>query len=178
LAESAPIELSLLGSEPGCLAVYGWQNLSFVVWLGPANIESVARLDQISLALRERYPQGVSGVHIVVSGQTQLPTAEARAALVRMTNDYGTWLCAIAVVIRGGGFWASAMRSVVTAMRVLGSRAFEMRIHGSIEEVVEWLPERHFKRTGVQITRVELLQVLRQVERVDGNETTALRGSV
>jgi hypothetical protein len=149
---------------PGCLAVYGLQNLSFVIWLGPANVESVARLEQITAVLRERHPEGASGIHIVVPGQTQLPTAEARAGLVRMTNEYASWLGGVAVVIGGGGFWASAMRSVVTAMRVLGSRAFEMRIHGTIEEAVEWLPAAHFKRTGVKIERDQLLRAARQAE--------------
>jgi hypothetical protein len=162
---SAPVhvELSVLGVEPGAFTVYGWQNMTFVVWSGPATTASVAHLDRLTVQTRERYPQGSSAVHIV-RGQTPLPSTEARQGLVRLTNEYGDWLAAVAVVIGGSGFWASTMRSVVTAMRMLGSREFEMRIHGSVDEVVEWLPVVHFKRSGVQVDGAELLAALRQAE--------------
>lgn len=161
LGEAVAVELTELGGEPGALVVSGWRNLSFVVWIGPASAGNVAVLDQISMRVRDQHPQGTSAVHIVRGG-IPLPSAEAREALVRMTNEYASSLAAVGVVIGGSGFWASTMRSVVTALRVLGSRAFEMRIHGTVEEIVEWLPAVHLKRTGVKLEPGELLQALRK----------------
>lgn len=133
-----------------------------VFWLGEATVASVELLDRLCRAQRERHPQGASGVHILVPGKMQLPTAEARAALVRMNIEYASWIGAIALVLAGRGFLASAIRSVVTATRVLGSREFELRILSSITEVIEWLPAIHFEKTGVKIERDELLQAWRQ----------------
>jgi hypothetical protein len=165
------VELSVLGVEPGAFTVYGWHNMTFVVWSGAATAASVAHLDRLTALTRERHPQGLSAVHIV-RGQVALPSTEARQGLVRLTNDYGDWLAAVAVVIGGSGFWASTMRSVVTAMRMLGSRAFEMRIHGTVDEVVEWLPAVHFKKSGVQVDGAELLIALRQAESTEAVPTS------
>jgi hypothetical protein len=163
LSGPVQVELSVLGVEPGAFTVYAWLNMTFVVWSGPASAASVAHLDRLTVQSREKYPRGGSAVHIV-RGQVALPSTEARQGFVRLTNDYGDWLAGVAVVIGGSGFWASTMRSVVTAMRMLGSRAFEMRIHGTVDEVVEWLPAVHFKKSGVQVGSAELLTALRQAE--------------
>ena len=165
LASSAPVELTELGSEPGAFVVYAWRNLAFVVWTGPATSANVGVLDQISARYRDQHPEGTSGVHIVRGG-IPLPSTEAREALVRLSNDYAASLAAVGVVIGGSGFWASTMRSVVTALRVLGSRTFEMRIHGKVDEIVDWLPAVHEKRTGVKLEPGELLQALRKAASV------------
>jgi hypothetical protein len=172
LADSRPltapvvVTLETLGAEPGSLLVRGWQNVSIAVWSGPASAANVSLLDQISGRFKERHPEGMSAVHIV-HGQTPLPSSEAREGLVRVSNAYADCLGGVAVVIGGTGFWASTMRSVVTAMRVLSSRAFEMRIHGTVEEVIEWLPAVHHKRTGVKLEASELLAALRQAQAGD-----------
>jgi hypothetical protein len=163
-AESAPVDLSLMVAVSGACTIYGWRNMTIVVWSGQATGASVAQLDRVSVLCRKRDPHGHSVVHIVHE-PTQLPSAEARAGLAQMMSDNADVLSAMAIVVGGSGFWATAMRSVVTAMRMVGSRAFELRINGSIQEVVDWLPATHFARTGVKIGRDELLHALQHVER-------------
>ena len=160
LAAAMSVELVHLGGEAGHMNVYGWRNMTFVVWTGSASAENVGLLDEISAKVRDQHPEGLSGVHIVRGG-TPLPSSQAREALVRLANAYANDLAAVGVVIGGSGFWASTMRSVVTAMRVLASRAYEMRIHGTVDEIVDWLPAVHAKRTGVTLDPAELLQALR-----------------
>jgi hypothetical protein len=159
-----PIDpLVVVDSEPGAFTFFGWKNMSVIVWSGQVTLASVERLERTSRLMRKRFPGGVSTMHIV-RGDITLPDAETRGALVRQSKENGDWLTAVAVVIGGTGFWASTMRSVVTAIGMLGSRAYEMRIHGSIEEVVRWLPAVHLKRTGVQVDPEQLLSILRRSE--------------
>jgi hypothetical protein len=162
--EPTRVELSVMAVEAGACTIYGWHNLTIVVWCGQASAASVLKLDQVSALCRKRDPHGHSAVHIVHE-PTLLPSVEARAALVRMMNENAGFLAAIAIVVQGHGFWATAMRSVVTAMRIVGSRAFELRINGTIHEVAEWIPAVHFKRTGINIGSDALLHALQQAER-------------
>jgi hypothetical protein len=156
-------ELTVAAVEPGACTIYGWQNMTIIAWCGQATGASVARLAQISMHCRTRDSHGHSVVHIVRE-PTQLPDFEARASLLRMMNENAGVLAAMAIVVGGSGFWATAMRSVVTAMRMVGSRAFELRINGTIQEASEWIPAVHLKRTGVAIERDDLLQVLQEAE--------------
>jgi len=165
--ELAPVELSVLGADPGIVMVYGWQNMTFAIWRAPASASSIELLRRLGALLHERYPQGISSVHVLAPGQTQLPSADVRAGFVRLINEHADWLGGNAVVIASSGFWASAMRSVVTAMRVLGPRTLELRIHSRLDEVAQWLPASHLKRTGVKIEPDELLRALRQAERTE-----------
>jgi hypothetical protein len=66
----------------------------------------------------------------------------------------------IAVVAGGTGFWASAFRSFVTGLRWLAPRSFEIRLHGTIEEVARWLPAEHLKLTGVKLDPMRLQRLL------------------
>jgi hypothetical protein len=72
------------------------------------------------------------------------------------------------IVLDGAGFWASTLRSVITAMRLASKSAFEMRIHAEVEEVVAWLPAAHEKRNGVVLDPARLLEILRQANTAAG----------
>jgi hypothetical protein len=156
-------EPAIVDLEPGRFRFYEWKNLFLLVWLGESDIANVARLAQSTASIHERHPEGVSAVHIL-HGSVKLPDTETRAALLQLSNQYATRLGGIAVVLRGSGFWASTMRSIVTALRVVGARDLDMRIHASVEDVAEWLPAVHLKRTGISIDREQLLSVLKQIE--------------
>ncbi|HEY2733959.1 MAG TPA: hypothetical protein VGI70_08240 [Polyangiales bacterium] len=132
-------ELKLIDADPGRVAFYASQNVTVTVWCGATDISLVERLRVVSKRVREQYPQGGSAIHIVRAG-VPLPGSDVREQLVKLSNEDALWLAAVGVVIGGSGFWASTMRSVITALRVVASREYEMRIHGSLEEVIGWLP--------------------------------------
>jgi hypothetical protein len=154
-------ELLVLDTEPGSFAFYAWQNVTICVWISVTSQAHVARLVQVTRPIRERYPAGGSSVHIV-RGAVKLPDSATRASLSGLQQLDGDWLAGVAVVLDGNGFWASTMRSVITAMRVVSTRAFELRMSGSIEEVVEWLPAVHLKRSSVALDPAQLLEILRK----------------
>jgi hypothetical protein len=143
-------ELKIIEAVPGRVAFYAWHNVTITVWTGPSDIAFVERLSAVTKRVQDEYPQGGSGIHIV-RPSVSLPDSATREGLVKVSNEYAQWLAAVGVVIGGSGFWASTMRSVITALRVMASREYEMRIHGTTDELLGWLPDVHEKRTGVAL---------------------------
>jgi hypothetical protein len=152
---AATAELTLLDSEPGVVTVYAHGNITIIVWWGRASPQAAQRLHRVTEQRRKQHPEGLSAIHIV-KGDVVLPDQATRDALVRVMKDSDTSLAALAVVIGGGGFWASALRSVITGMRVLSRSAFELRLHGTIDEALAWLPDKHAQRTGVAVDKDRL----------------------
>jgi hypothetical protein len=151
--------LNLLDMEPGVCAIGSWQNVTIIVWWAQANASAVRRLAQATETMRELHPERVSNVHIVNDG-AGLPLPEARAGFVKIMQDYADSLGNVAVVIGGSGFWASTMRSAITGMRFISPRSFEMRLHATPSEILDWLPLAHLQRTGVTIARNTLACIL------------------
>ena len=67
---------------------------------------------------------------------------------------------AVAVVICGSGFVASAVRSFLTGLRLVAPSTFDFRLHGKTFEVLKWFPAAHFSRTGQTVDTIRLSRVL------------------
>jgi hypothetical protein len=150
---------ALIDEEPGKYRFCRWQGNNIVVWFGPAGGETVQRLDRMI----PEQPAGTmrSDVHVVLQG-SGLPTSEARAGFVGMMKRMEGQLACVGVVIEGGGFWASAMRSAVTGLNILAPRPITMRVLGSIDDLVGWLPAEHERRTGVALDGDMLRQAVQE----------------
>jgi hypothetical protein len=79
-------------------------------------------------------------------------------------RDYADQIGCVAVVLGGGGFWASALQSFITGMRLVAPRSYDLRVHEHTDEVASWLPAVHHKRTNVMVDPHELRTVLRTVQ--------------
>jgi hypothetical protein len=51
---------------------------------------------------------------------------------------------------------------MITSMRLLSPRSFDLRLHGTIAELVAWVPEAHAERTGVELDREQLHGLLEE----------------
>lgn len=162
-SESSPNVLALLDSEPDVVSIGTWQNLVIVVWHAGATVPAVARLSAISRSMKAQHPERVTHVHIIPD-RAGLPTSEARSDLTALLKELGEHIANVAVVVGGTGFWASTMRSMITGMRFLSPRAFDLQLHATVTEIVDWLPKAHLTRTGVVIAPTELHRVLRLAE--------------
>ena len=160
---ASPEVLSLLDSEPGRVYIGAWRNIVFVVWQAAATGPAVERLSRVSHTMKAQHPERVTYIHIIPD-RAGLPTAEARSALITLMKELAQSIASAAVVVGGTGFWASTMRSTITGIRFLSPRAFELRLHASVAEIVEWLPKAHRERTGVAIAPTELHRLLRLAE--------------
>jgi hypothetical protein len=156
-------ELRTLDAEPGQFAFFAWKNVTIMVWEVPPNAASVTRLSRMGAERAREHPGALSDVH-VINGWPGLPSAEVRAALAEASREAVTHLAAVAVVLGGTGFWASALRGFITGLHVLVRGPFEVRLFGSIEDVAQWLPEVHAKRTDVVVSPAELERVLLEAQ--------------
>jgi hypothetical protein len=155
---SQPIsELILIDEDPGRYRFYKWQHVHLVVWVGPAVGATARRLG----AATPPQPPGTqrSDVHIVTSG-TALPSADARSGFVELMKQMDGDIACIGVVIEGGGFWASAMRSAVIGLSMMAPKTLPFRAMGSFEDLTAWLPAEHRRRTGITIDSVGLRRAL------------------
>lgn len=159
-------ELVTLDIDPGVAAIFAWRNIMIVFVSGPPGPTSLPRLISASAVMRERSPAGGSCVY-VIRATAGRPDSAMRMGILRIEQEYSDWLGGVGVVIGGSGFWASAMRSVVTAMRVASSRKYDMRLFASAEEVAEWLPTAQLKRTGVAFESLQLLAALQRADAVE-----------
>jgi hypothetical protein len=159
--DAATEHQNISGSYPGVYQVQLWKNVSICAWVGKATVPATSELGQITqrtiatLGPKQRF----SIVHLVAAG-LELPDSGSRGALVQIIKDYADHIGCAAVVLGGSGFWASAMRSFITGMRVLAPRTFDLRVHGEIEELLDWYPAEHEKRTGVAIDPAAFLAAL------------------
>lgn len=152
--------LTLLGSDPGTVSFFALENITVVLWHAKPYPGAVDQLARVSERRRKQNPHGVSVIHLVQGSQWELPDAPTRDAFVRLMKAGEGKLAAVSVVVGSSGFWASAVRSLVTGLRVLARGSFDMGLHGSISEVVGWLPARHSARTGITIAPEVLERVL------------------
>ena len=159
-APRAEEPLVLLDVEPGRFRYNGWRNLTIGVWADQATGEAAERVLSISRQMARNHPEGHSNVIFVLDG-APMPTPEANAIFSKVYDQKVSDLSCMAVVIEGGGFWASAIRSTITSLR-MASRSGELRmsVHDHMEQVLEWLPAEHTRRTGVFVASSELRNAL------------------
>lgn len=147
----------ILDEQPEWYVVGAFQNIVIVVWRSQATDEAVARLNKATDLIGAKYPRGRSSIHVVIGG-TLPATPEAQKRFVELMRSAN--LACAAVIYLGTGFWASTLRSSTTQMAMRASRNFEFRHHQRIEEVGEWLPEKHCELTGVRVRPERLVSVV------------------
>jgi hypothetical protein len=145
-------------AEPGSFLFGSYQNVVIAVWTGSANVSGVERLAKVAGPVRASIGRG-SSVHLIV-GSAGLPTEEARAGFVKLTQNSADLIACLGIVVAGTGFWASALRSAMTGMHSQRTGSFDYRLLGSIDELVEWLPAAHERGTGVVLQPKSLSAVI------------------
>jgi hypothetical protein len=155
-----------LDSEPERFSFWAWDDVGIFVWYDVPKRDALFRLQRVAEPRIQLYPDGLSDVH-VVRGRVGLPDQGTREALVRLSSEAADHLAAVAIVVGGHGFWASTIRSLVTGIRLLVPGRFEMTLCGSTDEVADWLPDAHAKRTGKRMDPAALKRALEFVNRHD-----------
>lgn len=156
--------VAILAHLPGHYLVAVWRNVSLVYWMREGSVEAVA---QIRAALDPTYAQAAahsfSTIHLVRDG-AGLPEADVRSALLAMSSHFAPHTACVGIVLMGAGFWASALQSVLTALRMLvPQRSAMMRFSREPAELCEWFPVEHTQRTRVYVDRAGLADALQRV---------------
>jgi hypothetical protein len=154
--------MTVLDREPGAFLFAEWMDFTIFVWTAPATPVAVARLTQATEPIyKECSASGrrISNVHLISSG-LRPPEGEARDQLIALMKQRAEQRACIAVIVDGMGFWASALRSFVTGIRFVSTRAFPLGIHGNIDEAMQWLPATHETKTGTPVDREGLRRAI------------------
>lgn len=152
-------ELVLHDAEAGVCAFYSWRNIVIACWSKQATGPTMLRFARIRENLDREHPEGVSVVYLIANG-AGLPTEEARVVAGELMERYRHKRAALAVVVFGEGFWASAMRAANTGVQAQLRSSVRLRTSNDVKEVVSWLPEQHEDLTGVRIAPEELRCIL------------------
>lgn len=153
-AKVAVIEpVKIIGEFPGVYRVGMLRNVTLTKWLGgPLGYDSAASIGALThQIIADMHGQRWSSLHLIDS-IVKMPDSAGRqelANVIRGTSD--SMGGCIAVVIEADGFIASALRGLVTGLRVLAPRSFDVRIEATIADLLTWLPEEHYRRTGVDV---------------------------
>jgi hypothetical protein len=138
------------------------ENVAVVIWFQQPTAASVERLDRRIANLRFGQRQAMTMVHLV-KVRLQVPDDASRTAMLRLMTDNDVKL--MVVVLPGGGFVVSMLRSVITGLRVLMGNRFDFRFDESIDSVAASVPKQHRAKTGVEIDPQRLLDLLRAADR-------------
>ncbi len=157
-------EIVPVDSVRDVFAGYVYRNVLITFWFGPATMQSLEVYEQSAKVRVAQNPQGLSVVNIMVPGGQSMPTAQARSRLGQIATEHAKAVAAVVVMVPGAGFWASALRGLVTAVSMLVPRDVRFHICGSLREVAEWLPPQHRERTGIAIDAQALLRVLQAAQ--------------
>jgi hypothetical protein len=136
-------------SEPGGFLFASYHNVVVAIWTGSATLSAVERLTKAAAPVRASTGRG-SSVHLIFDS-AGLPTEEARAGFVKLSEKSAESIACLGIVVAGTGFWASALRSAMTGIHQQRTGSFDYRLLGSIDELVEWLPAAHDRGTGVAL---------------------------
>ena len=135
-----------------------WKNVFVSIWQLQGTILAIDRM-LAAIAAMPRISEKRSDIYIIAEG-ARLPEARVRDHFVEVIESSSKALAGVSVVVGGTGFWSSAIRSFVTGLHWLAPRSFDFRLHGSVEEVADWLPPVHERLSGVHLDPSRLRRVL------------------
>lgn len=132
-------------------------------WADDAAVETVQLLEQLCEKQSEGRTRCVSALH-VIHPDVGLPSSDVRVALVAAMKRYADVLGCMGIVLLGAGFWASAMQSALTGIRMLAPvGSSQMRIASSPAEIIPWLVAGHEKHVGERLSEAVLLAAFEQL---------------
>jgi len=109
------------------------------------------------------YPEGVSFIH-VTHQDVGLPDAGARKVLARMMAEFAQVTVCVGVVLLGNGFWASAMQSLLTGMRLIAPpRRWQMRFPAHEAVIADWVARMHTQRTQRAINADHIAALIQEM---------------
>ena len=159
----------LLDIEPGRFRYSVWRNITIGVWADQATGEAARRIIAISRSMAKNHSAGHSNVIFVLDGAPP-PTPEANQIFAQIHDQKVSDLACMGIVVEGSGFWASAIRSAITGVRMSTSSGIRMGVSDSVNQLMEWLPAEHSKRTGVSVSASELRPVLLALRELAAND--------
>ena len=117
--------------------VGSYSALLVLMWGKYTRAEKLARVIPQGKAFMERWPR--IAVLVLVEPDAELPNREARVKLEEFTRLLLNKITAIVYVYQGTGIRASATRTLMTMLMMLGKSPLHYRVARTIDEGMDWL---------------------------------------
>jgi hypothetical protein len=105
--------------------------------VSPGDIRATLKCGDLLKAYR---PEGSVSI-VAVDPTSTFPSEETRRVALDVTRQTSAQTLALAVIVMGDGFWASAIRGVLTTLASLGQTNHPRKVARQEEEGVEWAIE-------------------------------------
>jgi hypothetical protein len=150
--------VEVLAVEPGRCHFSVYRNVAIGVWLAQADRTAAEAALGVAKEMAKRFAGLHSSVAFLVDGIPG-PLPEALPVLTKLWAKRPDLACT-GMIIEGGGFWASGLRSMINNTRREGGGEVPVKIGNSIADVVVWLSTQNARLTGVIIEPDELVHAL------------------
>lgn len=144
-----------------------YHNVALQVWLAQCDETDALALAQASRQMQEEFPDGISTVHWL-RNNAALPTPGARQHFAHMMDTQADWFGDVAMLLDGDGFWAGAVRGMLTGLRLAAGKRAGFRVFSEMGECTAWLAPQHERRTGVRLEGLEIANALRTIAAAHG----------
>ncbi|MCB9659467.1 MAG: hypothetical protein H6726_17615 [Sandaracinaceae bacterium] len=132
----SPASLTVLHQD-ATLSVGAYANVHLCVYRGELTLSGLETANDHHRALMARHPRTL--VLGLAQHNLPLPSAEVRQRGAHLIDENGSHVLAAAMVLAGTGFWASAVRSVMTASFALARQPYPSKAFATGVEAGEWL---------------------------------------
>lgn len=134
-----------LGGSAGHWAFYRWRNVGINVWQKAADGPSAVEATELALTVRDQCPRGYSLVHLALP-KSGVPDGAARSVFAQRLSDHIDRVFSVGILVEEQGFAASALRSAVTGILLLGPRHFPTYVKSTLEDLCDRLVDEHRRR--------------------------------
>ncbi len=114
-----------------------FDNVHLCVYRDELTMDALNAANQHHRALMARHPS--TFVLGVAQPNLPLPASEVRVRGAELIQENRESVLGAATVLVGGGFWASAVRSVMTASFALARQPYPSKVFATSEEAATWL---------------------------------------
>lgn len=126
--------------EPG-FRIATWRNVAILVWRGQVTIPRLDEVLRRERVLKARHPKGIVPFTIVSEVPTELlKMGEAeRKRAAEVAQELAGVTIAHPNVVLGSGFWAAAVRGVISASYLLSRASYPNKAFDSIGTACTWV---------------------------------------
>ena len=106
-------------------------------WRGSPTVDALRRLDGYTARVLEEHPRVVVLV-VIEPGNTQTPSAEARAEYGRLTQKYESVCAGIGTILEGDSVKQTIVRFSLTTIQLLSSTNMPQPVFDSMQAGARW----------------------------------------
>lgn len=151
---------TLLAAKPGRFCTGYYRGVSLIYWHDQATKDAIESIRTLTRHMIQANPEGHSNVAFVRDG-VPAPEPELRDLFSHVFDGKITDVRCVAIVVEGGGFWASSLRTAITGISMAAENRPRISLHTTLEEAASWLAPAHSAATGTVIATSELRTALR-----------------